>query len=245
MGSIAVAFAQRAHAWIGPAALPRDAPADAVAAAAARRDTIVRWSIVWHYSVLQMVTFDDDLHPQAAALLTPAELALYRATRKPRQLATMVILDQVTAAGLATSRTTAFEDLLSKGASAMGTVGAIRFQAMPDSIVLLAIGFVESVLILVPMSWWSTPAPEAPKGGAHQVMPYVTSAFLGLTLYAAINLLFLGALAACDELEAPFNMLPMHDIVDTTRRDVLRVAEHVDNLAKLRAGGGNQDAKDT
>jgi hypothetical protein len=139
LGLVAVSLAQRAHAWIGPAALPLDAPSDVVAAATARRDAIVRWSVVWHYSVMQMATFEDDLHPDAADLLTPAELDLYNATREPYQLATMAILREVAAADVLITRTNTFEDLLNRGAAAADTIDTIRFQAMPDGLVLVGV----------------------------------------------------------------------------------------------------------
>jgi hypothetical protein len=98
----------------------------------------------------------------------------------------------------------------------------------------VAIGFVETILIMLPISWWSTP--ERDPTGPVNVLPYMTSAILCLVLYVFINFLFLGALAACDLLDDPFPMLPLHDIVDTTRRDVLRTAEHVDKLECVQAG---------
>lgn len=86
-----------------------------------------------------MATFEDDLHPDAADLLTPAELDLYNATREPYQLATMAILREVAAADVLITRTNAFEDLLNRGAAAADTIDTIRFQAMPDGLVLVGV----------------------------------------------------------------------------------------------------------
>jgi len=36
------------------------------------------------------------------------------------------------------------DELLQKGQTAAGVVGALRFQAMPDGLVLLATGFVQT-----------------------------------------------------------------------------------------------------
>ena len=68
----------------------------------------------------------------------------------------------------------------------------------------------------------------------------IVSASLSFALYLGLNLLFLGALAAADKLEDPFPRLPMADIVDTTRRDVERVAGQVVGLEKLRREGGGR-----
>lgn len=45
-----------------------------------------RWGTVWHHSVFQFIQSEKKIDPPAAALLTDAELAMYHASKKPRQL---------------------------------------------------------------------------------------------------------------------------------------------------------------
>lgn len=231
IGTVAVSLAQRAHAWV--------APTDADPAAAARRDAIARWATVWHYSIWQMCTFGEHLPADGAALLRPAELELYEKTRKPRQLVTLRLATLIKDANLPTAQALAMEELLARGTAAAGVVGALRFQCMPDGLVLLATGFVETFLLMLPLSWWSAAAAKHARAeAAADLGPATVSAVLTLLLYLGCNLLFLGALAASDKLEDPFPRLPLADIVDTTRRDVERVAAQVRGLAALDAGGG-------
>ena len=140
LGTIAVSLAQRAHVWVVPG------PATGLdeAAAADLRDAICRWSAVWHYSVYQMCTFEDVIHPDGAALMRPDEQALYAATRKPRQLVVLRLAALLARAGLGPSQALLMDELLQKGQTAAGVVGALRFQAMPDGLVLLATGFVQT-----------------------------------------------------------------------------------------------------
>lgn len=95
----------------------------------------------------------------------------------------------------------------------------------------MATGFSETFLLMLPLSWWATTPPDLPERAL--VLPAVVSACLTLALYAALNFLFLGALAAADKLEDPFPRLPLLDIVDTTRRDVERVEKQMKGLAGL------------
>lgn len=52
----------------------------------ALQQEFARWGTVWHHSVYQFIQSEKKLDPSAAALLTHAELALYHASKKPRQL---------------------------------------------------------------------------------------------------------------------------------------------------------------
>jgi hypothetical protein len=230
LGTVAVGLAQRAHAWVAP----HDDDGTADPAALARRDAIVRWATVWHYSIWHMCVFQEKLHPDGAALLTPAELALYESTRKPRQLVSLRLATLVRDACLSTAQTMVMEELLAKGTAAAGVVGALRFQCMPDGLVLLATGFVETFLLMLPLSWWSAAAAKHARAeAAADLGPAIVSAALTLALYLGCNLLFLGALAAADKLEDPFARLPLGDMVDTTRRDTARVGEQMRGLAAL------------
>ncbi len=97
-----------------------------------------------------------------------------------------------------------------------------------------------SFLIMLPLSWWSTSPPDLAEPS--QTLPAVVSVLLSFALYLGLNLLFLGALAAADKLEDPFPRLPLADIVDTTRRDVARVAEQVEGMQKLAGSGSCKEA---
>jgi len=191
-----------------------------------------------------MCRFDDGLHPDGAALLQPDELALYNATRKPRQLVTLRLTVDIGRAGpgggpLPSTQALVMDELVSKASAAAGAVGAIRFSPMPDGLCSLSTGFAQSFLLMLPLSWWAAPPPDLPE--AALLPSAMVSALLSLTLYLALNLLFLGALAAADKLEAPFDRLPLLDMVDTTRRDVERVREQVaglEGLAENKRGEG-------
>lgn len=182
-----------------------------------------------------MCRFDDELHPDGAALLPPAELELYNSTRKPRQLVLLALTRRVTEAALPSAQAQAMDELLAKASSAAGVVGALRFSPMPDGLCSLSTGFAETFLLLLPLSWWAAAPPDLPE--AASLLPAAVSAILSLTLYVGLNLLFLGALAAADKLEAPFDRLPLLDMVDSTRRDVARVREQVAGLDRVEKEG--------
>lgn len=219
VGAVGVSLAQRAHAWVTEPSI---------------RAALCRWAVAWHYSILQMVTFAEELHPDGAASLRPAERALYARTRKPRQLVPLRLAMLARDARLPTAQALAVEELLAKGSAAAGVLGALRFQAMPDGLALLATGFVETFLLMLPLSWWSAAAQHRARSeAAADLVPALVSAALTLALYVGLNLLFLGTLAAANRLEDPFGRMPLLDIVDTTRRDIGRVGDQVRGVDEI------------
>ena len=102
LGSVALSLAQRGEAWFGgdsggggdrqekeetsAAAAILPSPSSSFSPGRLLAEDLARWAVVWQFSVLQIVTDSPKLHPAARKLLRPAELALYDAAPKGRQL---------------------------------------------------------------------------------------------------------------------------------------------------------------
>ena len=103
-------------------------------------EDLARWGVVWQFSVLQIVTDSPRLHPAARRLLRPAELALYDATPKGRQLALQRLTHLLTegpalAAGAGAGKAAeeginpvVVDNMLRAGATAAGACTGIKLQ---------------------------------------------------------------------------------------------------------------------
>lgn len=177
---------------------------------------IRRWAVVWHYSVLQVVQGDKELRPAAAALLCDGELALYSASRKGRQMVASQLRLLVREAGLAVELTAAMEQTIGKGWADAGNCVRLRFQAMPAGLALISTGFVLIWLMLIPFGVWTTESWFA----------------LGAMFFVALLLLSVDEIAT--QMENPFPLLPMDEMMDSTVRDTERALSEAAALRRLR-----------
>ena len=103
LGTLAVGITHRANAWFEVAAASVKNNYGNERARQIRRLQLVsedlsRWATVWQFSVQQVCTGSERLHPAARKLLKPRELELYEATPKGRQLVmhrlTQLLMDE-------------------------------------------------------------------------------------------------------------------------------------------------------
>ena len=171
LGTLAVGITHRAGAWfeVAAASLAEDESAgnNAGAAAAAKRrklqllcEDLSRWAVVWQFSVQQVCTDAQKLHPAAIKLLKPKELALYEGTPKGRQLAMhrltqLLMIDgpkllaECASSGSSSSSSSSSSsvsiagtildpvvanELIRAGNAASGCCTAVKFQALPAAV---------------------------------------------------------------------------------------------------------------
>ena len=106
--------------------------------------------MVWHFSILQIVRADTEPHPTSAALLHEDELALYRQSRKPRQLASSqlrLLVCEGRQHGLSEEQAIAMDATIVKGIGDASACVRVRFQAMPHSLTLISTGFLQIWLV--------------------------------------------------------------------------------------------------
>jgi predicted membrane chloride channel (bestrophin family) len=257
VGSTVLALAQRFEALSSPAR--GDPSRDALMA------DVVRWGVVWHHSVLQIVMGRKEIASWGAAFLHADELAAYRAARKGRQFAVLK-LSQLVASfdGGGHSGRLVLDALLRRGVQMQGTCTTIRLQAMPYALTLLSTGFVEVFLLMLPLASLgaaqqrtalvatgpgggggaaaaassTTPMTMMPSGEPpHQSDEAVFTALIVVLIYVFINLLFLGADEVASQLENPFDWFPCDDIVCSTARDSVRMLREAEVLRAMVPGG--------
>ncbi|PSC76560.1 deoxyribodipyrimidine photo-lyase [Micractinium conductrix] len=177
---------------------------------------IRRWAVVWHFSILQIVRAAAEPHPTSAALLHEDEL--YRQSRKPRQLASSqlrLLVCEGRQHGLSEEQAIAMDATIVKGIGDASACVRVRFQAMPHSLTLISTGFLQIWLLLLPLGLWEG------------------TAWFGLVAMFFTALLLLCVDEVATQLENPFPLLPLEEILDSTVRDTGRALEEVDALRTL------------
>jgi hypothetical protein len=172
---------------------------------------------VWQLSILQIVTDSPKLHPAARKLLKPAELALYDAAPKGRQLALQRVTHLLTegpalaaaaaaaeAAGAGTGKTGAaaaaalasaelnpvvVDNMLRAGSAAAGACTGIKLQALPAAVTLTSTGVTEAFLLLYPLSALSVGG-KAGGGGLHDASVDSVLFTLAIQVRGTLRLLF-------------------------------------------------------
>jgi len=193
-----------------------------------------RWAVCWHYSILHVCRSASALHPDAAALLSEEELAVYSGARKGRQICVDRLLQIISDADLEEKKFQAIEQILQRGVAAAGVCTGVRFQSMPYAITLVSTGFTELFLVTCVLLLVQTSSLTDAKETLGDTLFTVTAV---LALYFGVNLLFLGADEVANQLEDPFPFLPLEDIAATTLRDAARVPAEMRALRAAEAAG--------
>ncbi|GAX76520.1 hypothetical protein CEUSTIGMA_g3966.t1 [Chlamydomonas eustigma] len=174
-----------------------------------------RFCIVWPYAIKQVVVGEKALDPVAAAYLHPEELAVYSKSRKGRQVVVTKVRQLAHDANLSQEQFQAMETVIQQTWKSAGDALKIKFQAMPQSLSLVCTGFVEIWCFFLPFGLTSN-----------------TRSFDGVAIVTCAIITML--LLACDEvaaqMEDPFELMPIVDIVSTYERDINRVLEEMESV---------------
>jgi putative membrane protein len=174
-----------------------------------------RFCIVWPYAIKQVVTSEKTLDPIAAAYLYPEELAVYSKSRKGRQVVVTKVRQLAMDANLSLEQFLAMETVIQQTWKSAGDALRIKFQAMPQGVALVCTGFVEIWCLLLPFSLASnTREIDA----------------VAIIACAVISLLLLACDEVASQMEDPFQLMPVEDIVSTYERDINRILEELESI---------------
>ncbi|KAL4425530.1 hypothetical protein ABPG75_009546 [Micractinium tetrahymenae] len=179
-------------------------------------DELVRWATVWQYSIYAMVTQQKRLKPEAEALLDEEELHLYTYGPKSRQVVYIRMQQILHEANLPGDIMQIMDQNLIRASQEAGFCSRIRYNAMPYNLTLLSTGFIQIWLLLAPFGLWNT------------------NYWFGLFPYFFMAVLMLGCDEVASQLEDPFSLLPVDDILFVATRDVRKSMKDADSLLRLR-----------
>ncbi|PSC67583.1 hypothetical protein C2E20_8740 [Micractinium conductrix] len=181
----------------------------------------VRWGTVWHFALKQEVLGLPELAPAAARLLEPDEQAAYAASKKPRQfcasaLRRLVVDLRLEQPQLLESTESAMFNFIERGWSGVGACITIVEQALPEGLNLLCTGFLLIWLLLLPLGLWDRASGYA------------------VVAYAIMAILLLGCDEMATQLENPWHLLPLDEMIDSTVQDTQRAVEESGVHRELR-----------
>jgi putative membrane protein len=190
----------------------------------------VDWMIVYHYSVMMQLLALSRLPPEAATLLSPEDLAVVNASKKPRQLASLQAHALLKDANLGFDKVIVIEGLLNTAAREGGGCARIKFQAMPYNVGIISTGFVFIWLLFLPLGLFGGVELRAEQKTLETVLEFV--------VLVIAFLFFALLLLACDEianqLEDPFYQLPLDDIAKTSAGHMQRTIKEFKLLRKAK-----------
>ncbi|KAG1666969.1 hypothetical protein FOA52_004252 [Chlamydomonas sp. UWO 241] len=174
-----------------------------------------RFCIVWPYSIKHTV-MSTPLDPEAAALLHPAELEVYMKSRKGRQVVVTAVRKLAKEANLSMEQFMSMETVIQATWKSAGDALRIKFQAMPEGVTLMCTGFVEIWCLLLPFGL---------------IVDTGHLDWVVLIAVAVASLLLLGCDEVANQMEQPFSLMPVDDIVSTYERDINRIQTEIADIS--------------
>lgn len=227
IGSASTALAIQATTWVS-----KDCPQ--------LLENFRRWTIVWAFSVKQVLEDAKELDPIASELLYPEELAVYKASRKGRQVVVtklyQLIEEARVEADLPDEATAIMLETVANGVRSSGDCTRIHYQCMPIGIAYACGGFVQIWCYLFPFGviqdldgfngqWYFLSTPET--GGF----------ILMLIALALAVLMLLGIDEVTNQLEHPYHLLPLEALAMTYHRDINRTLQEATDLMLATEAG--------
>jgi len=160
------------------------------------------------------------LDEQAAALLHPAELEVYSKSRKGRQVVVTAVRKLAYEANLPMEQFTAMETVIQATWKSAGDALRIKFQAMPEGVTLMCTGFVEIWCTLLPFGL---------------IVDTGHNDWITIIAVGAASLMLLGVDEVANQMEEPFNLMPVDDIINTYYRDINRIQEELSAIKDANA----------
>jgi putative membrane protein len=203
-----------------------------------------RWTILWAFSVKQVLEDRKELDPIAAELLYEEELAVYKASRKGRQVVVTKLYQLVDEAALPDEATAIMLETIANGVRSSGDCTRIHYQAMPIGVSLACGGFIQIWCYLLPFGaildlssdaigqWWFLPSP---------VVGSLIIQLLGIWLAV---IMLLGIDEITNQLEHPYHLLPLEALALTYHRDINRVLQESTDLKLATQAGMRRTASE-
>ena len=160
---------------------------------------------------------DSSLDTIASSLLSPAETKVYSGSRKGRQVVAIALRSLIKEANLPIEQFISVETIIQSTIKSSGDAVRMKFQAMPQGVSLCCSGFVMIWCLLLPFAM------------CNYQQKYVE--WPCIIAVAVISLLLLATDEVASQLEDPFPLLPMQDIVNTFERDINRVQDELKGIS--------------
>ena len=198
--------------------------------------TFRRWTILWAFSVKQVLEDAKELDPIASELLYQEELAVYKASRKGRQVVVTKLYQLVDEAALPDEATSMMLETIASGVRSSGDCTRIHYQCMPIGVAYACGGFIQIWCYLLPFGaildfptengeWYFLPTP---------VVGTFIIQLVGIWLAV---LMLLGIDEITNQLEHPYHLLPLEALAVTYHRDINRVLQESTDLRLATEAG--------
>lgn len=203
-----------------------------------------RWTILWAFSVKQVLEDSKELDPIAAELLYEEELAVYKASRKGRQVVVTKLYQLVDEAGLPDEATSIMLETISNGVRSSGDCTRIHYQCMPIGVAYACGGFIQIWCYLLPFGAIQELPPENGEWYFLPIPNVGTFIIQMVGIWLAV-LMLLGIDEVTNQLEHPYHLLPMEALALTYHRDINRVLQESMDLKLATEAGMRRLAKES
>ncbi|GAX74842.1 hypothetical protein CEUSTIGMA_g2288.t1 [Chlamydomonas eustigma] len=194
-------------------------------------DLFRRFCILWAYAMKQALTNTNSLEPAALSLLHPEELSIYSGSKKGRQVVVTMLRELISQASLNSDQFRAMEDVIQATQRSGGDALRHKSQALPQGVSLMCSGIVQIWCLLLPIALINPTYQPGSTSVASQGNGYFASFdWLGSVISLTIAVMLMGCDEMASQLEDPFDMMPLDEIVLSCENDINRVEKELSML---------------